>query len=385
VRAQLLFAHLDQDGSTKLRSRWAYERRWWGGRREYSYAAKRELWVVEDAPAAGHEDLVQRAIMRIDTAALRRQLPPHRRVMLDGFATRQMPVPQELEEWSAAGGGGKIPALEDLADMRQDGTASRLPAVCEWVANWHASSAAGRLLLVWAVYQHSAVSIADALRTRLSSARNPVRVEHLHGGLTPATRQHTLDAARSGNVRVMAATHASTGTGVDGLQHVAAQALMLEAPWTPGEARQTEGRLFRSGQAVPVTSYWVSEGIESAILRGIGVKAQTLNTVLSGADAVDVNGTPAEAPATAAPLSAYDAAWTWSQAPGRAPGHTHLVCWGTSGSLEWAGTAFVLNDPYQPARRVPVVLVSRVRRSDPTEAVQYGVWAWRLNTAIGRA
>jgi len=280
VRAQLLFARLDQiaeDRHGLMPDRFAYERRWWGGRQAFNYAARRNIWVTEETPAAGHLALVNEAIYRVDPAQLRAQLPAHRRVMLTGF--EEGAVPSELKEWADAKEAGEelaLPSLEDLAEMRREATAERARGIAELAEAWGREAPEGQMLIVWCAYRESVGHITDALL----HIEGPVNA--LHGGMTDAHRASVLASAIAGGVRVLVATHASTGTGVDGLQDTCCQQIVAEAPWTPGTAEQMEGRIARTGQAQPVLSRWIANGIEGQILRGIGLKAEAIDNVLIG-------------------------------------------------------------------------------------------------------
>lgn len=295
IRAQLLFAGLDADRSTDLYNRFAYEQKWWGGRREYNWGAKRELWVTDDEPAPGHEDLMRRGVMVVDPRELAAQLPAHRRVLLRDFDAGGG-VPAELQAWAGAqesARDGKIPMLEDIADIRREATEARLNDIADYAVQWHHEAREHRMLVVWCMYQESAEKVATGVQHAIAKVtpkgNHPANVEFIHGGLPDRSRAARMTRATSGQTRVLVVTHASCGTGVDGLQHWSNHALVVEAPWTPGEAQQSEGRLFRTGQTMPVQTDWICAGCEAAIIRGIGYKAEAIGKMMEGAERVGVN------------------------------------------------------------------------------------------------
>lgn len=295
IRAQLLLAGLGN--RPELKTKYKYEARYWNGRQKYSYAAKRLLWECDDTPTDDHAELVRAGLVRVSVEELRAQLPAHRRTLRTDWEPGA-PPPAELVAWADARAAGKVkplPQLEVLADLRREATQVRADEIAAEAAAWHEEAPEGDCLLIWCCYQESTETLAAAITAALASAEGPDG-QHLavalHGGLGEAKRAAILAAACAGKIRVLVATHASTGVGVDGLQRVSCRALCAEAPWTPGECEQTEGRLLRTGQTRPVQTDWVCAGIEAAILRGCGIKAGALGEVLQAAEVLALS-TPA--------------------------------------------------------------------------------------------
>lgn len=286
LRAQLMLAQLDRH-HTELRSKYDYERKWWGGRMSYSYAARRELWATDRMPTKGHGELVSKAVVIVSPKELAKQLPAHRRVMVDGFGDGGG-VPEEVTAWADAKAighdAGPMPQLEDLAELRVEDTLSRAQSIAERAASWVGEAAEGRMLLVWCMYQRSAKNLSSTICDHLKDKT----VRYLHGGLSHNDRRAIVTAASQGVVDVLVATIGSTGTGVDGLQKVCSHQLFAEAPWTDGDASQAEGRIVRTGQTLPVISEWLTDGIEGTILGAIGLKAEVINKTLEGAQVMEV-------------------------------------------------------------------------------------------------
>ena len=78
----------------------------------------------------------------------------------------------------------------------------------------------------------------------------------------------------------------SAGTGVDGLQKVCSNMLILELPWRPSELAQTIGRLDRSGQKnSPTITFMLSdETIDSEMWEMLSQKEQVTEAVNKGVD-----------------------------------------------------------------------------------------------------
>jgi len=310
LRAQLLCAGLD-DTATELKSKYAFERRYWGGRMEYNHGARRQIWTCEDVPSdpEGLDILMSKGLLRVSPADLAAQLPAHRRTLVNGFKAGA-PAPAALEAWADACEAGTasaaiLPDLSEIAALRSEATAARAADIAEEVASWHGQAEPGRCFLVWAVYHESCRALEEAIVAAIAKATKrgdcsplpagvaPVAV--YHGGKTERIRARTLANAQAGNIRCLILTHASAGTGLDGLQHVADQALMAEAPPNPGQAEQTEGRIYRTGQTRPVSSRWVNTGIESTILRAAGVKAEALEAAQTAVETIEMTA-PTDAP-----------------------------------------------------------------------------------------
>jgi hypothetical protein len=256
---------------------------------QYNRAAGRELWTTEDHPAPGHGVLVRDSILVVSRDELAQQLPAFRRELCADFAAGPRPSPaldRALTSWVGllALGAGKIPALPDLADVRIEGTLRRADDLAAWVESWHGEEESGRLLLILTCYQESVGIIADAVSKVLGE---DAKVGQIHGGMADGARKATLSDALGGRLRVLVATHGTIGTGIDGLQTVANAVVFAEIPWTPGEAEQSEGRLFRTGQARPVRSVWVTAGIEGRVAAVVGVHAVALAGIMAEAQAGD--------------------------------------------------------------------------------------------------
>lgn len=79
------------------------------------------------------------------------------------------------------------------------------------------------------------------------------------------------------------------GAGGVGLTLTAAHTIILiDRPWTPGDAYQAEDRVRRIGQTQPVRSIWMSSfPIDEQIDRLLEEKTQTTKAVLAGKDVGD--------------------------------------------------------------------------------------------------
>ena len=76
------------------------------------------------------------------------------------------------------------------------------------------------------------------------------------------------------------------GTGVDGLQYVCSNMLIIELPWRPSDLDQAIGRLDRSGQTIPVTVTFIlaDETIDSDMWKMLSEKEAITEAVNKGID-----------------------------------------------------------------------------------------------------
>lgn len=78
----------------------------------------------------------------------------------------------------------------------------------------------------------------------------------------------------------------SMGTGVDGLQYICSNMLIVELPWRPSDLEQLIGRLYRSGQTLPVMATFMlaDETIDEDMWNMLAEKEQVTEAVNKGID-----------------------------------------------------------------------------------------------------
>ena len=165
----------------------AYERKYWAGRMEYNYAAKRKTWVVDASPSKPdeHAELLNKSMMLVDIDALRGQLPAYRRELRfdDDPEKAAQVLPEEVKEWADAKEAGddaqvpSIPSLEFLADIRREQTVERLPILGDIVKSWDQETKDADTMLIWCQYQSSAEAIADYLRDNIIEKTPKLRAQ----------------------------------------------------------------------------------------------------------------------------------------------------------------------------------------------------------------
>lgn len=117
----------------------------------------------------------------------------------------------------------------------------------------------------------------------VSSARQLVRhlgVGALLTGRVPvAERQVRVDQFQAGQSPLLVATYGTGGLGFT--LHRASHVLLLERPWTPGDAEQAEDRCHRIGMGGGLTSHWLQLGVADQLVDSlIASKAERIALAL---------------------------------------------------------------------------------------------------------
>ncbi|MEB3301449.1 MAG: DEAD/DEAH box helicase [Cyanobacteriota bacterium] len=133
--------------------------------------------------------------------------------------------------------------------LRQISSQAKVPAVQALTADLIAK---GEPLVVFTAF----VSTAQALAAVLEGGGHKPVV--LTGAVPPERRQSLVDAFQAGRSPALIATYGTGGLGFT--LHRARHVVLVERPWTPGEAEQAEDRCHRIGMASTLTSHWMQLG-----------------------------------------------------------------------------------------------------------------------------
>ncbi|MCT4364832.1 MULTISPECIES: DEAD/DEAH box helicase [Synechococcaceae] len=158
-------------------------------------------------------------------------------------------------------------SLAMLTALRQIGAQYKLPAARELVAELLQRQEA---VVVFTAF----VAAAELLQQHLGGAL-------ITGRLKPAERQGEVNRFQAGETSLLVATFGSGGIGFN--LHRAAHVILIERPWTPGDAEQAEDRCHRIGMAGPLTSHWLQLGVADQLVDGlITSKAERIALLLEG-------------------------------------------------------------------------------------------------------
>jgi superfamily II DNA/RNA helicase len=89
----------------------------------------------------------------------------------------------------------------------------------------------------------------------------------LTGAVPPPQRQALVDRFQAGERPLLVATYATGGLGFT--LHRARHVVLLERPWTPGDAEQAEDRCHRIGMGAMLTSHWLQLGVADQLVDGL--------------------------------------------------------------------------------------------------------------------
>ena len=149
--------------------------------------------------------------------------------------------------------------------LRQIGAEYKLPAAAALVEQLRAQ---GEAVLVFTSF----VQPARLLQQRLGGLL-------LTGQLPPRQRQLLVDRFQGGEESLLISTFGAGGLGFS--LHRARHVLLLERPWTPGDAEQAEDRCHRIGMAGLLQCHWLQLGVADQLVDGlIASKAERIDVLL---------------------------------------------------------------------------------------------------------
>jgi SNF2 family DNA or RNA helicase len=186
-------------------------------------------------------------------------LPPKHRLIhpvelapdaAEGFQQRLQAMVADYRRRSAQGlVRSDAETLAVLTALRQIGSQAKVAAVEALVADWIRQ---GEPVVVFTAFVSTARALVSALAWR---GQEPVA---LTGAVPPGRRQSLVDAFQAGRRPALIATFGTGGLGFT--LHRARHVVLVERPWTPGEAEQAEDRCHRIGMGSSLTSHWLQLG-----------------------------------------------------------------------------------------------------------------------------
>lgn len=129
--------------------------------------------------------------------------------------------------------------LVALGALRKMAIEGKIKAIEGYLKDWKES---GIKLVVFGVHRETLEYLADKFKCPL-----------IAGGVSSKKKQEIVKEWQTSDDIFLFANMISAGTGVDGLQNVCSNMLIIELPWKPSDLTQVHGRLERSGQKNPIT------------------------------------------------------------------------------------------------------------------------------------
>jgi SNF2 family DNA or RNA helicase len=149
--------------------------------------------------------------------------------------------------------------------LRQISAEYKLPAAAALVQRLQAQ---GEPVVLFTAF----VAAAELLHQRLGGAL-------LTGRLPAAARQQVVDGFQAGHQPLLISTFGVGGLGFT--LHRARHVVLLERPWTPGDAEQAEDRCHRIGMQGSLQCHWLQLGVADQLVDDlIASKAERIDLLL---------------------------------------------------------------------------------------------------------
>jgi len=163
--------------------------------------------------------------------------------------------------------------LVALGTLRKLAIEGKMKAIELYLRDW--KMAENGKLLIFGIHREG----LDYLSTKFKSML-------IAGGVSSIKKQEIVKSWIANDEMFLFANMQSAGTGVDGLQKVCSNMLILELPWRPSDLTQAIGRLDRSGQKSSTTvSYMLSdETIDNEMWSMLSDKEEVTEAVNKGVD-----------------------------------------------------------------------------------------------------
>jgi SNF2 family DNA or RNA helicase len=242
-------------------------------------AAHATRWTQWDVTGAAHLDELHR---KISDGVLRRMksecldLPEKVRVLKKAelseeasrlYSTTLAEMQAEYRKRRDAGEIGEADTLVLMNHLRHAGSLAKVESAVDMAEEVIEQ---GGQVVLFTAFTDSAAQIADALNAgRITGAEDAEK------------RQAAIDKFQAGESKAIVCT---LGAGNVGITLTAAQTVILvDRPWTPGDAVQAEDRLHRIGQKGSVLAVWLqANGADEAIDALLEQKHERIELVLAG-------------------------------------------------------------------------------------------------------
>lgn len=131
-------------------------------------------------------------------------------------------------------------ALVMLTALRKLVIEGKLKAIEQYLKDWKEVSI--EKLLIFGLHREQLDYLSKKFDCKL-----------IAGGVFSKKKQEIVNDFQKNDDLFLFLNQQSGGTGIDGLQNVCSNMIILELPWRPSDLQQVIGRLDRSGQELPVT------------------------------------------------------------------------------------------------------------------------------------
>jgi SNF2 family DNA or RNA helicase len=156
--------------------------------------------------------------------------------------------------------------------LRRLSIEGKTKAIETYIKEWSQSD---DKLLIFGLHREPLVYLSEKFKSPL-----------IAGGVSSKQKQKMVNDWKTSDNQFMFANIESAGTGVDGLQEVCSNMIIVELPWRPSDLWQVIGRLDRSGQKMsPNIKYLLSEDtIDMQMWDMLQDKEEVITAVNKGID-----------------------------------------------------------------------------------------------------
>lgn len=142
--------------------------------------------------------------------------------------------------------------LAKMSKLRHLSGLNKVPACVDWTEDFLLDTDPTKKVVIFVHHK----DVGNMLENSLNNVLNRLRTEGIDiapcsvytADLNSEQRTKVVqDFIKDANKRVLVASTKAMGEGVDGLQHVCSDYIMLERQWTPTDEEQAEGRFSRFG------------------------------------------------------------------------------------------------------------------------------------------
>ena len=264
-RPRQLLPLLEAIGHPLARDRRSFELRYCQG--HWREQGGRRIW---QADGASQLEELQRLVRPLLLHRQKQQcldLPPKQRCLVPvvlapvAAARFEQRLQACVEDYRRRAAKGEVrrdaEALAVLTALRRIGSRAKLPLARQLVADLQAREGP---VVVFTAF----VPTARLLHRALGGDRRAVL---LTGAVPPAGRQALVDRFQAGRLPLLIATYGTGGLGFT--LHRARHVVLLERPWTPGDAEQAEDRCHRIGMGAMLSSHWLQLGVADQLVDGL--------------------------------------------------------------------------------------------------------------------
>jgi SNF2 family DNA or RNA helicase len=219
----------------------------------------RRIWQASGASHLGELQQLVRPLLLHRTKQQCLDLPPKQRrfhpVPLEAAAARSFDrqLQDTVEAYRRRAARGEVrrdaEVLAALTALRQIGSAFKLTAAVRLIETLRAE---GEAVVLFTAF----VASARTLHRRFGGSGGALLLE---GAVPPRRRSAVVDAFQAGRCPLLIATYGTGGLGFT--LHRARHVVLLERPWTPGDAEQAEDRCHRIGMGAALTCHWLQLGV----------------------------------------------------------------------------------------------------------------------------